>query len=272
MIDTHAHLDDEKFDEDRGQVLQRSFDSGVEKIINIGADLEGSRGSIELSSQYDSVYASVGLHPHVFNDVIKFENNFENINDKISKLFYELEILAKNKKVVAIGEIGLDYFSHSEDPITLEQKENQKKGFIAQIELARKLELPVVVHCREAYKDTFEIIKNYPTVRFVFHCYGGSLEFTKKILELENVLFSFTGNITYAKASSEAIGVVEAIPSKRMMLETDCPYLAPVPHRGKRNEPAYVSYVCEKIAEIKQISAKEIEKQTTENAVGFFGL
>jgi TatD DNase family protein len=226
MIDTHAHLDDEKFDGDREQVLKRSFESGVEKIINIGADREGSLASVRLAREYENVYAAIGLHPHVFNE------------DSFSPDLDELEKMAEDKKVLAIGEIGLDYFDHSGGDISEVHKENQKKGFISQIELAQKLELPVVVHCRparndsqakrsdsggDAYEDTLEIIKNYPAMRFVFHCYGGNLEFTKKLLELEKVYFLSLETHLYQNRS-EVFEVVGLIPLERMMLETDCPY------------------------------------------------
>ncbi len=267
MIDTHAHIDFEQYDSDRAQTLQRAFSGGVEKIINVGADLAGSQKSVELASENDDIFAAVGLHPHEFNA------------GKILDMDV-LKELAKNKKVVAIGEIGLDYFSHTVNLITPEQKENQKKGFVAQIELAKESNLPVIIHCRDAYEDLYKILqtKNYlPTgqagkLKTVFHCYGGDLAFTQKLLQHDNILFSFTGNITYAKDKSEIIGVIKAIPIDKIMLETDCPYLTPVPHRGKRNEPAHVSYVNEKIAEIKQISAKEVDRMTTENAKKFFEL
>ncbi len=262
MIDTHAHIDSKQYDHDREETIRRAFDNGVEKIINVGADMEGSIGSVELAENYENIYASIGLHPHVFNDVGEFP---------ISKIFSDIYELVKNKKVVAIGEIGLDYFSHTGEAISDDQKESQKKGFIDQIKIAKESNLPVIIHCRDAYDECFEIIKNYPDQKFVFHCYGGSMEFTKKLLNRKNINFSFTGNITYAKLGSEIFDVVKSIPLERIMLETDCPYLAPVPYRGKRNEPAYVHLVSEKIAEIKEISAKKVEEITTENAKSFFG-
>jgi len=286
MIDTHAHIDFEQYDLDRTQTLQRAFSGGMEKIINVGADMDGSLKSVELAGSYKNIYASIGLHPHIFNQVeefpislstgqagnFQFPNNFQIPNDKISKIFDELKNLAENRKVVAIGEIGLDYFSHTENSITSEQKENQKKGFVAQLELAKEFNLPVIIHCRDAYEDCYEIVMRYAIcdTRFVFHCYGGNLEFTKKLLQHDNIFFSFTGNITYAKAGSEIIEVIKIIPIDKIMLETDCPYLTPVPYRGKRNEPAFVMYVNEKIAEIKQISAKEVDRITTQTAERFF--
>ncbi|MDO8240391.1 MAG: TatD family hydrolase [Candidatus Moranbacteria bacterium] len=263
MIDSHAHLDDRQYDQDREATIARAFASGVEKIINIGADLAGSIASVELAIQYDNVFATVGLHPNVFDE---FDES------QVQELCNEIRNLASNEKVVAIGEIGLDYYSHDENSITPEQKENQKKSFVAQIEIAREFNLPVVIHCRDAYEDVYEIIEKYPEVSFVFHCYGGGLEFTQKLLSMNNVWFSFTGNITYAKSDLEVFGVVKEIPLERIMLETDCPYLTPVPHRGKRNEPAYVTYVQGKIAEIKQISANKVDEVTTRTAKKFLSL
>jgi TatD DNase family protein len=260
LIDTHAHLDDEKFNMDRAEVIERAFASGVKKIINVGAGLGSSRRSVALAGKHANIFAVVGLHPHYFNEYA--ERSFDKIE--------EFKELARQKKVVAIGEIGLDYYGHLEDLITEAQKENQKKGFILQIELARELQLPVIIHCRDAYVDTLEVIKNYPEVKFVFHCYGGSLSFTEKLLQMENIHFSFAGNITYAKPDSEILSVVKIIPLERIMLETDCPYLTPVPHRGKRNEPAFVNFVAEKIAEIKNLTVDEISEITTQNALDFF--
>lgn len=277
MIDSHAHLDDKKFENDQPEVIIRAFASGVEKIINVGAGLGSSQRSVVLAERYANIFATVGLHPHYFNEY--GEKSFDRIEE-----FMEL---ARQKKVVAIGEIGLDYYSYIENLVSLEQKENQKKGFILQIELAKKLNIPVVIHCRPArndsqakrsdsgggaYSDTLEIIRNYPEVKFVFHCYNGSIGFTEKLLALGNIHFSFTGNITYAKPNAEILEVIRAIPLEKIMLETDCPYLAPVPHRGKRNEPAFVVYIAEKIAEIKEISVKKVDEISTENTNKFFNL
>lgn len=262
MIDTHVHLDDEKFNDDQFEVIKRASESGVKKMINIGAGLGSSRRSVELAQKYADIFAAVGLHPHYFNEY--GERSFDRIE--------EFRELSRQEKVVAIGEVGLDYFSHTGDPVSEEQKENQKTGFVMQIELAKELALPIIIHCRDAYEDVYEIIKKYSEISFVFHCYGGNLEFTRKLLQLANVEFSLTGNITYAKAGAEAINVIKEIPMEKIMLETDCPYLAPVPHRGKRNEPSFVTYVAEKIAEIKGFSAKEVDEISTKNTNKFFKL
>jgi TatD DNase family protein len=277
MIDSHAHLDDKQFDADREDVIRRAFEAGVEKIITVGAGLGSSERAVNLAKKYQNIFAVVGLHPEYF---MKHGTWQEEHKEKLLEL-------AKTKKVMAIGEIGLEYHTHTDEMVSEEQKEFQKEGFIFQLELATKLKKPVVIHCRPArndsqakrsdsgggaYDDALEIIRNYSEINFVFHCYGGNLEFTEKSLQLENIHFSFTGNITYAKPSAEILEVIRVIPLEKIMLETDCPYLAPVPHRGKRNEPAFVTYVAEKIAEIKEISASEVDRVTTENANKFFNL
>lgn len=275
MIETHAHLDDKQFDADRDDVISRSFENGISRIINIGAGLGISQRSVALANKYENIFAVVGFHPHYFNEYK--ERSFDKIG--------ELESLAQEKKVVAIGEIGLDYHNHGEKLISEEEKELQKKGFVLQLELAKKLEKPVVLHCRgerakdgeryreksEAYKDVFEIIRDYPELEFVFHGFGGRVEFTKKILAEKNIKFAFNGNITYAKKEAEILDVIKEIPLEKIMLETDCPYLAPVPMRGKRNEPEFVRYVAQKIAEVKKLRLEDVAKITTIVAEKFFG-
>lgn len=284
MIDTHAHLDDKQFDEDRDEVIARAFSGGVEKIINVGAGLGSSRRSVELAENPlrhppaggENIFAAVGFHPHYFNEY--GEHSF----DKIA----ELKELAKHKKVVAIGEIGLDYFSHNKKLIGEKERELQKTGFIFQLDLARELSLPVIIHCRpvcndsqaersdsggDAYDDCYEIIKKYSDLKLIFHCYGGNVEFTEKLLRHKNIYFSFTGNITYAKNGAEIFEAIKMIPINRIMLETDCPYLAPAPMRGKRNEPLFVEYVGKKIAELKKISENDVRKNTIKNSSIFFG-
>jgi TatD DNase family protein len=293
MIDTHAHLDFENFDEDREEVISRSFDNGVKKIINIGVDLERSRKSVEIAESHENIFASVGLHP----DFFKKHGTLNIEQDWVS----ELKDLAKNKKVVAIGETGLDYFSHTDELIIDTQKENQKKGFLAQIELARELNLPVIVHCREAWGDVHEIISKFSQsstflalpkdrpfpssskalgipqgqtlTKFVLHCYSGEKKDTEKFLKLPNVYFSFSGNVTYPKPVGRAEKLAEAvqvISLDRLMLDSDSPFLAPQATRGKRNEPQNVRCIAEKIAEIKEISVSEVERVTDKNAEIFF--
>jgi TatD DNase family protein len=263
MIDIHAHLNLKDFDEDREKVISRFFSDSGKALINVGFDLASSQQSVELAGKYKNIFASVGLHPHEFNSWEKFD------------FIKNLEELSKNEKIVAIGEVGLDYFSRTENPISDEQKESQKKGFIAQIELAEELKLPVIIHCREAYDDALEIIKKYSRSRFVFHGYGADVEFTEKSLKFSNVFFSFSGNITYPKPAAQAENfskVIKMIPLDKLMLDSDCPFLAPQAKRGKRNEPLYVRYIAERIAEIKKVEAKEVKKATTKNAINFFGI
>ncbi|OGI26312.1 MAG: hypothetical protein A3J76_03540 [Candidatus Moranbacteria bacterium RBG_13_45_13] len=310
MIDTHAHLDFPEFDEDREEVIRRAFDNGVKAIVNIGVDLERSRKSIEIAKKHEGVFASVGLHPDFFNKVKKefsiFNFQFSN-NSKIKKLLNKLRKLARNQKVVAIGETGLDYFNHMNEPVTGAQKGNQKAGFLAQIEIAKELKLSVIVHCREAWSDLYEIIKNFQfsifpaaagprqgggnfqtnpngqilknkkisNTKFVLHCYSGEKKDTEKFLKLPNIYFSFSGNITYPKPAERAEKLAEAvkmIPLDRIMLDSDAPFLAPQCRRGKRNEPMLIRHIADKIAEIKGISAEEVEKATDKNAEKFFGI
>ncbi len=286
MIDTHAHIDDYQFDNDREEVIRRAFSGDVEKIITVGAGLGSSERAVKLANEYDNIFAVVGLHPEYFMRHMQWDETHKQ----------KLEELARSEKVVAIGEIGLEYHSHNGEEITLAQKEFQKEGFIYQLELAKKLKLPVVIHCRgeraesgekyrekgEAYEDVLEILEKYfgngsstPLMgvelpRVVFHSFGGRLDFAEKVMTRENIFFSFNGNLTYAKPSAEILEVVKIIPLEKIMLETDCPYLAPVPRRGERNEPAYVVYVRDRIAEIKSISAEKVDKITSQNAVEFF--
>ncbi|KKQ04092.1 MAG: Hydrolase, TatD family [Candidatus Moranbacteria bacterium GW2011_GWF1_36_4] len=232
-------------------------------------------------------------HPTALGNTIALSSK-EYLPDILLVLNQELVKLAKNEKVVAIGEIGLDYFSHNRKVITGEQKENQKKGFVAQLELAQELDLPVIIHCRsskenptDAYDDIYEILflsnphlnplpKGEGDFRMVFHCYGGNLDFTKKLLRHKNIFFSFTPNITY-KIKKNIVGTkddimesIKIIPLKKIMLETDCPYLAPQEFRGKRSEPMYAKYAAKRIAFIKNINIDKVEKITAENADNFF--
>jgi len=291
MIDTHAHLDFPEFEKDREEVIQRFFENGGKAIINIGVDLEHSRKSIEIAEKHEGVFAAVGFHPEYFNEQGSVINE--------QKIFSDLKDLAKNKKVIAIGETGLDYFSHTGEPITDAQKENQKKGFIAQINLAKELGLSAIVHCREAWDDLYKIISEFSQssafrsksdfslprrnvgeflkvgLSFVLHCYSGEKKDTEKFLKLPNVYFSFSGNITYPKPAERAERLAEAVrmvPLDKIMLDSDAPFLAPQEMRGKRNEPIFVKYIAKKIAEIKGIGEKEVERKTDENAERFFSI
>lgn len=267
MIDTHIHLDFKEFDPDREETIKRFFDSGGEKLINVGCDLASSEQSVELAEKNKNIFASVGVHPH---DAEKLS----------AGVLEKLEELVVNKKVVAIGEIGLDFFRD------LSPREIQIEAFKAQLELAEKYRKPTIIHCREAYVDLVDILKSYKTAdwRGVTHCFLGSWPIAEELLKMGFYL-GFTGAITYPKkrllkdplgmnfnTEPEIFRVIKNTPLDRILIETDCPYLAPVPMRGKRNEPSFVRYVAEKIAELKSVSFKEVEKATSENARKLFGV
>ncbi|MCQ9625551.1 TatD family hydrolase [Cetobacterium somerae] len=243
LVDTHCHLDNEKFDEDRLEVIER-IKENLEFCVNIGYDLASSKKSLELAKEYDFIYAVIGVHPI---DIAEYSEEVEK----------ELELLGKNPKVVAIGEIGLDYHWMTEP------KEVQQERFKKQLELAEKLNKPVVIHTRDAMEDTVNILKEYPNITGVIHCYPGSLETAKQLVD--RFYLGIGGTLTF-KNSKKAVEVVKDIPLDRIVIETDCPYLTPEPFRGKRNEPIYVEYVAKKIAEIKEISVEDVTKITTENA------
>jgi TatD DNase family protein len=245
IFDSHAHYDDEAFNEDRENVLLGLKDKGVIGVLNCGASMEGARMSVELSKKFDFIYSAVGVHPE-YADIV---------NDK---LICELRDLTRFHKVRAIGEIGLDYF-HDENP----DKEIQKVAFRLQMELARQLNLPVVIHDRDAHMDTLEILKEFPQVIGTIHCFSGSVEFAKECLKL-GYYIGFTGVITF-KNAKKIVEVAKEVPMDRILVETDCPYMAPVPHRGKRNESDYIKYVIEKISEIKGKTIEEIENVTILN-------
>lgn len=243
LVDTHCHLDNEKFDEDRLEVIER-IKENLEFCVNIGYDLASSKKSLALAKEYDFIYAVIGVHPI---DIAEYDEEVEK----------ELELLGKNPKVVAIGEIGLDYHWMTEP------KEIQQERFKRQLELAERLNKPVVIHTRDAMEDTVNILKDYPNITGVIHCYPGSLETAKQLVD--RFYLGIGGTLTF-KNSKKAVEVVKDIPLDRIVIETDCPYLTPEPFRGKRNEPIYVEYVAKKIAEIKEISVEDVTKITTENA------
>ena len=249
LVDTHCHLDFPEYDSDRDEVIQRAKEQGIEYIINIGSSLKGSKRSVELSQEYASIYAAVGIHPHeadTFTPGIK----------------EEIRNLAKDKKVVAIGEIGLDYFKQ------FSKKENQLPLFLAQLNLAKEFNLPLVIHTRDAQTDTLKILKEVMPVKAVVHCFSGDNLFLKECLDL-GFLVSFTCNITYKKAQALR-DIVKVTPLESVLLETDAPYLAPEGFRGKRNEPAHVRLLAEVVADLKGLEIEEVERVTTENARRFF--
>ena len=250
LFDTHAHYDAQQFDADRDAVLSGLPGRGVSLVVNPGCDIPTSRTAVSLAEKYPFLYAAVGYHP-------------ENCGPYREEELCELRVLAQNPKVVAIGEIGLDYYWEENPP-----REWQQKVFRDQMALARELDLPVIVHDREAHGDSLAIVKEFPQVRGVFHCYSGSVEMARELVAL-GWMISFTGVLTY-KNARKAVEAARAIPLERLMIETDSPYMAPVPHRGKRNDSGYVLHICEKLAEIKGISAGECAAVTLENGKRFF--
>lgn len=252
LFDTHAHYDDEAFDADRELLLATLPERNVGLIVNPGCTIDTSRQAVALAEQYEYVYAAVGIHP-------------ENCGDFTDSDIDTLRALAQHEKVVAIGEIGLDYY-WAENP----SREWQQRVLRAQMALAEELHLPVIIHDRDAHADTLSIVKEFPQVRGVFHCYSGSVEDARTLLKMGWML-SFNGAITF-KNARKAPEVIAEIPMDRMMIETDSPYLTPVPYRGKRNDSGYVSLVAEKIAEIKGISPEEVERITFENGKRFFAI
>ncbi|MGH4052494.1 MAG: TatD family hydrolase [Clostridium sp.] len=245
IFDSHAHYDDEAFNEDRENVIMGLNDKGVIGVLNCGSSMDGARMSVELSEKYSFIYAAVGVHPE-YADVVNDET------------IIELRSLARFSKVKAIGEIGLDYY-HDENP----DREIQKGAFRRQMELARELKLPVVIHDRDAHMDTLDILKEFPEVIGTIHCFSGSVEFARECLKL-GYFIGFTGVITF-KNSKKIVDVAKEVPMERILVETDCPYMAPVPNRGKRNESDYIKYIIEKIAEIKGKNIEEIEDSTIFN-------
>ncbi len=258
MIDTHAHLDFPQFDKDREKVIEDFFKNGGRAILNIGVDKKRNQKTLLIAEKNEKIFAVLGFHPETEEKITLSE---------VEKYLIEN---SKNSKVVAIGEIGLDYF-HTKNS---KKREFQKKLFIKQLEIAKKLKLPVVVHCRDAYQDLLEIISltEFKDLKIVAHCFCGDLKITESFLKFSNLKFSFTGNLTFLKEGAELLKVVKKIPLNKIMAETDCPFLAPVPNRGKRNEPSYVKFIIEKIAEIKEADFEEIEKIIDENTIQFFNL
>ena len=250
LFDTHAHYDDEQFDRDREELLSGLPARGVGLVVNPGCDLSSSRKAIALAERYPHVWAAVGFHP-------------ENCAPYVPEDLETLRQLAGHPKVVAIGEIGLDYYWEENPP-----REFQQQVFRAQLALAEELDLPVIVHDREAHGDSLAIIKEFPKVRGVFHCYSGSAEMARQLVDL-GWMISFTGVLTY-KNARKSVEAAQMVPLDRLMIETDSPYMAPVPHRGKRNDSGYVVYICRKLAEVKGISPEECERITTENGKRFF--
>lgn len=250
LFDTHAHYDSERFDNDRDDILINSFNSGVELILNPGCDIGSSQKSIEISQKHDFVFSAVGIHPH--------EAVIEN------KIFDELDKMFSNEKVVAMGEIGLDYHYNFKD------RETQKKCFCKQLELAKMRDLPVIIHDRESHQDIIDILKSdfCKGLKGVLHCFSGSKEMAKIMLDLGFYL-SFGGVLTF-KNAIKSIDIVNYMPLDKLLIETDAPYLAPVPYRGKRNDSMLLKFVAEKISEIRNVEYDEICNITNNNGRELF--
>ncbi len=250
LFDTHAHYDAEQFDGDRDQVLSALPAAGVELVVDPGCDLPSSRAALALAERYPFLYAAVGYHPE--NCAPYREEDLDLIRD-----------MARHPKCVAIGEIGLDYYWSENPPRALQQR-----VFRDQLALAAELDLPVIVHDREAHGDSLAIVKEFPAVRGVFHCFSGSAEMARELVGL-GWMISFTGVLTY-KNARRALEAAAAVPLGRLMIETDSPYMAPVPHRGQRNDSRNLPYICERLAELKGVSPEECARVTLENGKHFF--
>ena len=252
VIDTHTHLDFNQFDGDRADVIQRALEAEVAAMITIGIDRETSAKSIAIAESNHAVFAAVGVHPHDAGEASP--DDLDAIRE-----------MAEHPKVAAIGEIGLDYYRN------LTPHDVQRKVLKYFLEMARELEKPVIIHTREADQDILNILKEYGkrSWRGVFHCFSGNVEMARQVMDM-GFLVSFTGNITFKKSTSAAVAA--ALPLERLMVETDCPFMAPVPHRGRRNEPAFVQHVAAKLAELHNRPVDEAAAITTKNAVELFDL
>lgn len=250
-FDTHAHYDDEEFDADRDELLGSLPENGIGLVLIPGCDAGSSRKAVMLAEQYEHIYAAVGIHP-------------EEVTGIQTGDIEQIGSLALNKKCAAIGEIGLDYYWDDT------HKEEQKELFICQIELALELRKPVIIHDREAHGDTMEIIRRYPELRGVFHCYSGSWEMAEELLR-RGWYLGFDGPVTY-KNARKAVEVIELCPMERMLIETDSPYLSPVPMRGKRNDSRNLRYIAQRIAEIKGCSESDVAEAAMKNGKQLFGI
>lgn len=251
IIDSHAHINDERLKDEKEEIISTLGDSGIEKIIEVGYDFESSKAAYELSQKYDMIYSAVGIHPHDAKS--RKESDYDYFRS-----------VASNKKVVAIGEIGLDYF------YDLSERDIQKKIFKEEIELADELKMPIIIHLRDAFGDIAEILKDmkrYLNSGVLIHCYTGSREFLHELNKYD-CYYAFGGAVTFKNAHKEE--VVRGVPIERLLIETDCPYMTPVPYRGKPNRPQYVTYVLQKLSEILNISYDELGKITYDNTLRLF--
>ncbi|MBN1382781.1 MAG: TatD family hydrolase [Deltaproteobacteria bacterium] len=252
FIDSHAHLELEDYDRDRDEVVQRARDAGVELIVTIGIDLADSRKAVALTKRYNEVYASIGVHPH----------DVKSVDDET---YNALKELAKHNKVVAYGEIGLDFYRN------LSPRQTQIRRFSEQLDLAMDLDLPVIIHSRNAHTETYDILKQWQGKhRGVIHCFSGNADQAEQFLDL-GFYISIPGPVTYKKAP-KIQNVVRQVPLDSLMIETDAPFLTPEPYRGKRNEPAFVVYTAKKVAELKGVSIDEAGRITSDNTKRLFGI
>ena len=258
LFDSHAHLDDEKFDIDRDEIINEIKKSGIKRLVSAGYSLEGSKNAVDLSNKYDFIYATCGISP---NDI---PQNEEELWKNIQKI---KDLAINNKKDVAIGEIGLDYYWEKD----IKRRELQKKAFVEQIKIANELKLPIVIHTREAVMDTLEILKNNNVIKKgVFHCCPLNRELVKEALKLDFYI-SFAGPITF-KNSKNANEIIEMVPDDKILIETDSPYLSPEPLRGKRNDSRNVRYIAQKIAEVKKVPLEQVADITYKNANRIFSI
>jgi TatD DNase family protein len=255
LIDSHAHIDLPEFDKDRDQVMARAREQGVWAVINIGLDAESSRKALETAKRYDNVFVAVGFHPH---EAAKMkEGDLESLAE-----------LTKDSRVVAIGEIGFDFYRN------LSPRESQLEVFQKQLDLASNLSLPVVIHCRQAHIEVYDIlsawVKAADSKRGVIHCFSGDMEIARRYIEL-GFYISLAGSVTYPSAG-ELVEVAREVPLDRLLLETDAPFLAPQAHRGKRNEPAYVALTAQKVADIRQVPVETVAEAAARNTIKLFRL
>ena len=251
FFDSHSHYNDEKYDVDRKQIIEENYKKGITNLLCAGYSLDSSKFAIQLSTEYEHVYASCGISPN-------------DINEDVDNQIEEIRKIAKSKEVVAIGEIGLDYYWNKDN------KEKQKEVFIKQINIANELNLPIIIHTRDAVMDTLEVLKkNNVNKKGIFHCCPLNIELVKEALKL-GFYISFSGNITFKNAKPDEI--IKIVPLDKILIETDCPYLSPEPNRGKRNDSSNLIYIADKISKVKDINLEEIAKITYENAKKIFNL
>ena len=249
FCDSHAHYDNRRFQEDQAELLASMQAQNIGLIMNVGCDLTSSLQSVRLAEQYDFIYASVGSHP----------DDADHVDAGLVEMYRNL---ADHPKVMAIGEIGLDYY-YEDVP-----RAQQQEAFRLQMELARELDLPVIIHQRDAYEDTLRIVDQFPTVKGVFHCFSGSLEYAKEVVK-RGWSVGFTGVITF-KNARKAVEVAQWVPLDRLLIETDCPYMAPEPYRGRRSDSTMVPKMAEKIADLRGLPLETVAKATRENAMRVF--